>query len=37
MTEDEAHQECIQRRHNAFCKTVIRYAAIDKILKLRRR
>ena len=37
MTEDEAYQEYIRRRHNAFCKAVIRYAAIDIILKLRRR
>ena len=37
MTENEAYQEYIRRRHNAFCKAVIRYAAIDIILKLRRR
>ena len=36
MTEIEAYQEYIQRRHNAFCKAVIRYAARDKILQLRR-
>ena len=35
MTDLEAYQEYIRRRHNAFCKAVIRYAAIDKILKLR--
>ena len=35
MTDFEAYQEYIRRRHNAFCKAVIRYAAIDKILKLR--
>ncbi len=35
MTDFEAYQEYIQRKHNAFCKTVIRYAAIDKILNLR--
>ena len=35
MTDFEAYQEYIQRKHNAFCKTVIRYAAIDKILYLR--
>ena len=35
MTDFEAYREYIQRKHNAFCKTVIRYAAIDKILKLR--
>ena len=37
MTEIEAYQEYIQRRHNAFCKAVIRYAARDKILQLRRK
>ena len=31
-----AYQEYIQRRYNAFCKTVIRCAALDKILKLKR-
>ena len=36
MTEIEAYQEYIQRRHNAFCKAVIRYAARDKILQLHR-
>ena len=36
MTDFEAYREYIQRKHNAFCKTVIRYAAIDKILNLRR-
>ena len=36
MTDFEAYQEYIQRRHNAFCKAVIRYAARDKILQLRR-
>ena len=35
MTDFEAYQEYIRRRHNAFCKTVIRYAALDKILALR--
>ena len=29
MTEIEAYQEYIQRKHNAFCKAVIRYAARD--------
>ena len=37
MTEIEAYQEYIQRKHNAFCKAVIRYAARDKILQLRRK
>ena len=32
MTDFEAYQEYIQRKHNAFCKAVIRYAARDKIL-----
>ena len=34
MTDQIAYQEYIQRRYNAFCKTVIRCAALDKILKL---
>ena len=37
MTDYEAYQEYIQRKHNAFWKAVIRYAARDKILQLRRR
>ena len=37
MTDFEAYQEYIQRKHNAFCKVVIRHAAIDIILNLRRR
>ena len=37
MTEIEAYQEYIQYRHNAFCKTVIRYAAIGKIIRLRQK
>ena len=37
MNDQKAYQEYIQRRYNAFCKVVIRHAAIDKILKLRRR
>ena len=37
MTEIEEYQEYIRRRHNAFCKAVIRYAARDKILQLRRK
>ena len=36
MTELE-YQEHIRHTHNAYCKIVIRHAAIDKILKLRRR
>ena len=36
MTEDEAYKVHIQYTFNAFCKIVIRHAAIDKILKLRR-
>ena len=37
MTEDEAYKAHIQYTFNAFCKIVIRHAAIDKFLKLRRR
>ena len=37
MTEIEAYQEYIQYRYNAFCKAVIRYAAIGKIIRLRQR
>ena len=37
MTEDEAYKVHIQYTFNAFCKVVIRHAAIDNILKLRRR
>ena len=37
MTDFEAYQEYIQCKHNAFCKAVIRYAARDKILQLRRK
>lgn len=36
MTDLE-YQEHIRRTHNAYCKVVIRHAAIDEILKLRRR
>ena len=36
MTEDEAYKVHIQYTFNAFCKIVIRHAAIDIILKLRR-
>ena len=31
MTEIDAYQEYIRCKHNAFCKAVIRYAAIGKI------
>ena len=37
MTEDEAYKVHIQYTFNAFCKIVIRHAAIDEILKMRRR
>ena len=37
MTDFEAYQVYIQCTFNAFCKVVIRYAALDKILHLRRR
>lgn len=37
MTDQIAYQEYIQRRYNAFCKTVIRCAALDKILQLKRK
>ena len=37
MTEDEAYKVHIQYTFNAFCKVVIRHAAIDIILKLRQR
>ena len=36
MNECETYKECIQRRHNAFCKAVIRYAALSKISQLHR-
>ena len=36
MNECETYEECIQRRHNAFCKAVIRYAALSKISQLHR-
>ena len=29
MTEHEKYQEHIRHTHDAFCKTVIRHAAID--------
>ena len=37
MTEGEAYQEYIRCKHNAFCKAVIRYAAIGKIIRLRQK
>ena len=37
MTEDEAYKVHIQYKHNAFCKAVIRYAAIGKIIRLRQK
>ena len=37
MTEDEAYKVHIQYTFNAFCKIVIRHAAISKILMLRRK
>ena len=37
MTDFEAYKVHIQYTFNAFCKIVIRHAAIDIILKLRRR
>ena len=37
MTENEAYKVHIQYTFNSFCKVVIRHAAIDIILKLRRR
>ena len=37
MTEDEAYQEYIRIRHNAFCKAVIRHAAIGKIIRLQQK
>ena len=37
MTEIAAYQEYIRCKHNAFCKAVIRYAAIGKIIRLRQK
>ena len=37
MTEIEAYQEYIRIRHNAFCKAVIRHAAIGKIIRLQQK
>jgi hypothetical protein len=33
MTEHEKYQEHIRHTHDAFCKTVIRHAAIDALVK----
>ena len=37
MTEFEAYQEYIRRRHDAFCRVVIRCAAIWEILRLQQK
>lgn len=37
MTDLEDYQDYIQRSHNAFCKIVIRHAAIDIALRLRKK
>ena len=37
MTEIDAYQEYIRCKHNAFCKAVIRYATIWKIIRLRQK
>lgn len=37
MTEIDAYQEYIRCKHNAFCKAVIRYATIGKIIWLRQK
>jgi hypothetical protein len=37
MTEIDAYQEDIRCKHNAFCKAVIRYADIGKIIRLRQK
>lgn len=37
MTQIEADQEYTRRRHNAFCKAFIRYAAIGKMIRLRQK
>ena len=37
MTEIGAYQEYIRCKHNAFCKAIIRYAAIGKIIRLRQK
>ena len=37
MTEHERYQEHIRHTHDAFCKTVIRHAAIDAARSIRSR
>ena len=37
MTVTDVYQEYIRRKHNAFCKAFIRYAAIGKITRLRQK
>ena len=37
MTEIGAYQEYIRCKHNAFCKAVIRYTTIGKIIRLRQK
>lgn len=37
MTDLEDYQDYIQRSHNAFCKIVIRHAAIDIALRLKKK
>lgn len=37
MTEHEKYQEHIRHTHDAFCKTVIRHAAIDAARSIRSR
>ena len=37
MTEIAAYQEYIRCKHNAFCKAVIRYTTIGKIIRLRQK
>ena len=37
MTLTDVYQEYIRCKHNAFCKAVIRYAAIGKIIRLQQK
>lgn len=37
MTEIEAYQEYVRRRHDAFCRAVIRCAAIWEIIRLQQK
>lgn len=37
MTVTDVYQEYIRRKHNAFCKAFIRYAAIGKIMRLQQK